>query len=250
MNAHPMPKVNLSKSVKSYLIEYIQNAFHEGLTKLPPENVVAQNLGISRVTLRRALGELERDGVVIRIQGRGTFINPEAVSIQANFIPGEEFKKLIGACGYQASVQIIDLKKCLPSEADRRILGLEAGEEIYSIEKLYFANGHPAIVSVDRIPVNAIDICPQPDYMEQNSIFDLLRDYGGIIIERDKIAIESISYQKACTCAASGARLECDSALLLRGINYDRTNRPVLVDTELYDTNYIRFNLLRVKNVY
>ena len=250
MDTHPMPKMNLSQSVKQYLTEYIRSAHRKGLSKLPPENVVARNLGVSRVTLRRALDELERDGVVIRLQGRGTFINPEAVKIQANLVPGEEFRSLIQACGYTPSVELIRAQKRLPEEALARTLGLEPGQEIYTIEKLFCADGHPAVISVDHFAAELVGTLPDLQYVEEHSVFELLRERAGVVIERDKIAIESVSYRKACSCAESGVRLECDSVLLFDGINYDRANRPVLVDTELYDTSYIRFHLLRVKNVY
>lgn len=250
MEKKPLQKVKLSKSVKDYLLEYIHSSYNEGIVKLPPENTVSQSLGVSRVTLRRALGELERDGIVIRIQGRGTFINPEAIKIQANLIPGGEFKKLIQDCGYEVSVKLISVKRKLPDEKSRHILQLEEGEEVYAVEKMYFADEHPAIISVDIFPIKLVGDFEDTDYYENHSVFDLLKERAGIMIERDKIAIESVTYREACTCAESGRLLECDSALLFKGINYDQNNQPVLVDMELYDTHYIWFNVLRVKNLY
>jgi DNA-binding FadR family transcriptional regulator len=43
--------------------------------RLPPERVLAGDLGVGRRTLRKALSELESEGRIVRRQGRGTFVN-------------------------------------------------------------------------------------------------------------------------------------------------------------------------------
>lgn len=47
-------------------------------TVLPPEGVLAEQFGVSRGTLRRALDDLEESGLLRREAGRGTFVNPAA----------------------------------------------------------------------------------------------------------------------------------------------------------------------------
>ena len=65
MEKHPLIRANLSSSVKQYLYKYIRSADLNGNRKLPPENVISENLGVSRVdTVRRALDELEKEGMV------------------------------------------------------------------------------------------------------------------------------------------------------------------------------------------
>lgn len=43
--------------------------------QLPPEDVIAEHLHISRPTVRRALDELEQQRSIRRVHGRGTFVN-------------------------------------------------------------------------------------------------------------------------------------------------------------------------------
>lgn len=60
MEIYPMSKVNLSSSVKNYLYQYIRSLDQTGSMKLPPESEPSQKLGVSRVTVRRALDEMEK----------------------------------------------------------------------------------------------------------------------------------------------------------------------------------------------
>ncbi|WP_286173486.1 GntR family transcriptional regulator [Clostridium sp. WB02_MRS01] len=250
MELHPMIKPNLSSSVKNYLYKYIRSLDLGGNTKLPPENELSLNLGVSRVTVRRALDELEKEGIVLRIHGRGTFVNPEALNIQVNLMPGEEFSRLIESCGYKASFEVADVRKLKADAEIARILQLEDEEEIYEIEKIYLVDGHPAIISIDRFACSLAGDDLKREAVEGKSTFDILRKFGGCFIVRDKIRIETMNRREMEQETVYGRKMECDSVLVFHGINYNQDNRAVIYDTEFYDTKYIKFSLLRVKNVY
>lgn len=242
-------RTNLSGTAKQQIADYAMKLYRQGDTKLPPENDLAKLFGVSRITIRRALGELEREGLVLREQGRGTFVNPASASIRANLVPGEEFTKLLASCGFKPSIEVLEVCERQATQEESVILGIDAKSPLFSIEKLYLADGTPAIISIDRFPVRLVENKPEPEYMSSHSVFDYLRREAGIAIVRDKIGIESISHLRACRLAKAGARLCCETALCFNGINYDRDNRPVMVDTEIYDTSIVKFELLRVKDV-
>lgn len=250
MEKHPLIRPNLSSSVKHYLYKYIQNADLDTNRKLPPENVISQNLGVSRVTVRRALDELEKEGMVLRIHGRGTFINPEAASIQVNLMPGEEFSSLIRKCGYTPDVEVQSVRRGRPDDKTAGVLQMDAEDEIYTVEKLFFADGHPAIVSVDRFPAALAGDGLTAEEMSRKSTFEVLKERAGCVVVRDKIQIETLGRQTAAEQVRSGARMECESILVFRGINYSQDNEPVIYDTEYYDTRYVPFSLMRLKDVY
>lgn len=250
MELRPMIKPNLSSSVKNYLYKYIRSMDLKGSTKLPPENEISVNLGVSRVTVRRALDELEKEGMILRCHGRGTFINPEAVKIQVNLMPGEEFCKLIESCGYEASFEITDVRKKRTDQETMRLLQLEQDEDVYEVEKLYLADGHPAIISIDRFSSSLVGGTLDRKDLERKSTFDILRQFGGCFIVRDKIRMETMNRREMESVTLRGKEMECDSVLVFHGVNYNQDNKPVIYDTEFYDTKYVKFSLLRVKNVY
>ena len=250
MEIHPMIKTNLSGMVKQYLYDYIKNIDENSNMKLPPETEISGNLGVSRITVRRALDELEKEGIVLRIHGRGTFVNPEAINIQVNLMPGEEFSNLSRSCGYTPSFEIHEIRKVKADLKIARILQLEQDEEIFEIEKIFKADGHPAIISIDRFATKLVDENLRLEDIKSQSNFDFLRQKSGCIIARDKIQIETKSKNEVVQIVKSGKLMECESMLVFHGVNYNQENQPIVYDTELYDTNFIKFNLLRIKNLY
>jgi len=70
--------VPLYYQVLSVIRQRIANGSYEANGKLPSEDELAGEFGVSRATIRQAVGELVRLGFVIRQQGRGTFVLPAA----------------------------------------------------------------------------------------------------------------------------------------------------------------------------
>lgn len=243
MELTPFVKANLSSSVKRYLYEYIRQEDKAGRTKLLPEEKLAHKMGVSRVTIRRALDELEREGLILRLHGRGTFINHEAIDIKVNLMPGEEFSRLIKKCGFEPTRRLVDFHVERADIQTAKALGIAGGTNIYYIKRLFFADGQPCIVSIDRFPVSLVQEEIQTEDIEGQSTFDFLRERVGCYIVRDKVDMEVLP-------AFAESGLDCSCMLVFHGINYDQDNRPIIYDTEYYDTNFVRFSFLRIKDVY
>jgi GntR family transcriptional repressor for pyruvate dehydrogenase complex len=69
-------RAGLSEQVAGHLLQDILDGVHPAGAQLPSEPVLAEDSGVSRLTLREAVKSLERRGVVRVEQGRGTFVNP------------------------------------------------------------------------------------------------------------------------------------------------------------------------------
>lgn len=78
-------KINLKSQVRAELEEYIHSLDLDVANKLPREEELCRILGISRVTLRSVLDDLAAEGIIIRVHGRGTFVNPHFREIACRF---------------------------------------------------------------------------------------------------------------------------------------------------------------------
>ncbi len=80
----------LYKQIKEYLLQLITDNKRVPHYKLPSENQIAVKFNTSRITAKRAFAELEEEGYIYRIQGKGSFINTEKEEVKldnaANFV--------------------------------------------------------------------------------------------------------------------------------------------------------------------
>ncbi|MDD5597132.1 MAG: GntR family transcriptional regulator [Victivallaceae bacterium] len=74
--------------LKKLLTDKIYNGTLSGGEKIPSENELVKEYGVSRITARRALQELAGEGIVFRVQGKGSFVNPGIFKDEAKHIIG------------------------------------------------------------------------------------------------------------------------------------------------------------------
>lgn len=131
----------------SALTEMIEVGELPSGSQLPPEGELAEKLGISRTTLREALGHLENYGLITRQQGRGTFVT---ASQGPGFLGGIErldtFRALAKSAGknpevVDRQVKVIappaKLEPYLKAEPDTQMVQVQVIESVDGIRCMY-----------------------------------------------------------------------------------------------------------------
>ena len=65
--------------VQRQLMDQIHKGVYRENGKLPTERELCEQFGVSRITIRQALQNMENEGVIVRQQGRGTFVKPRRI---------------------------------------------------------------------------------------------------------------------------------------------------------------------------
>lgn len=135
-----------------------------GDTELPSERLLCEAFHVSRMTVRQALETLEREGLIERRRGRGTFVplHPARTEHYPSTV-AEAMSARIAA----GSVKLLSFRRVRPSAAAREFFGLSYGERVYQIRRLRMADAAPVALEVVQIPPT---LCPKLD------AFDLVRD--------------------------------------------------------------------------
>lgn len=248
MDFMPFKKKSLSDEVKYYLYEYIKKMNLDESKKLPPEEVIAQNLGVSRVTVRRSLTDLEQEGLIFRIHGRGTFVNQEALQLKVNIGISKEFEQMIIESGYKAKVELINYEIVQAGYKNAEKLNINAEDLVIVVEKIFYADENPAILCIDIFPLDLM----QGEITKEEaklSVFELMRTKASKILTWDKIEAHVATKSQISKFYSFIEYMRNDSFLIFESINYDQNNSPALVVKTFYDTNYIRFNMIRQTDV-
>lgn len=140
-------------------------------TPLPTEREIAERLGISRVTVRKAVEGLVEDGLLVRRQGAGTFV---ADRIVKNTTGISSFTEDVQARGLVPSSKWIGVRRAQASGDEALALGLGPGTVVFRIHRIRMANDEPLAVEYSTIPASALhDKCP-----DSGSLYDALQAYG------------------------------------------------------------------------
>jgi len=151
----------LYAQVKQMIIQQIQSRAWPVHHRVPSESELVEELGFSRMTINRALRELTSDGLLVRMQGVGTFVaEPKGRSalFAVNNIADE-----IAARGHRHRSQVITLGDELASAERAFALDLRAGQKIFHSLIVHYEND-VAVQLEDRY-VNAL---VAPDYLAQD----------------------------------------------------------------------------------
>lgn len=152
---------SLTEKAKSYIKGLIiDNRFADG--RIPSETDLANELGVSRTTIRDALSRLELEGVIYRKQGAGTFVNEAGLQIHTRLEEIWGYEAMLKAHGYTPSVQVVRVEEQPVEPNIGRELNLAANETVLVVEKLFLADENPVIMSVNYLPAALIDQPYQP----------------------------------------------------------------------------------------
>lgn len=141
---------------------------------LPPERVLAQDFGVTRVTLRRAIDELEADGLVYRVQGGGTYCVGPAI---AKSLKLTSFSEDIRARGRKPSSVVLHVGLAPAGEEAGRALRLSPSDRVLQIRRLRRADGEP--MCLEACALAAASVPGLPDMDLTGSLYELIgREFG------------------------------------------------------------------------
>lgn len=142
---------SLTEQIKAHLRQRILNAeFADG--RIPPEMELASEFNVSRSTIRDALSRLETEGVIFRKQGAGTFVNVTGLQVKVRLDEIWGYEAMLKAHGYNPSTEVVRVEPQAPTAVMMSELNLTADDTVILIEKRFFANEQPVILTHNYLP--------------------------------------------------------------------------------------------------
>jgi GntR family transcriptional regulator len=160
---------------------------------LPGELDLAAQLGLSRHTVRHALGVLTNEGLLRRERGRGTtVVSPSATRVyERSLSTFYAFAWEVRARGAEQRSLIME-RKVIPAEGLlRERLAVDAGTEIERIVRVRSADGDPLVLETAYLP-RALTAGLSAEVLEHESIYDALEELHALRIVRARESIRPI----------------------------------------------------------
>jgi GntR family transcriptional regulator len=143
----PLPisntRVPKHEQLRTIILKLAKDELEPG-ARLPSERTLMDAYGVSRITVRAAIGRLVTEGHLVRVPAKGTFVADAAVQSTLHLA---SFTQEMEAQGHTPSTVVLTAELAEAPENTAAALGLPRGTEAIHLRRLRLADGRP--VSVD-----------------------------------------------------------------------------------------------------
>jgi GntR family transcriptional regulator len=144
------PTGPLHAQIKHRLRSSILNGSYAPLSQLPSESELVAAFGVSRITVRQALGDLQKEGLIYTLQGKGSFVSRPKAYQNVSHLQG--FAESMSAMGYEVVNQLLDLR-FIGAEPDvARRLQLAVGDTVVEVRRVRLLNREPVSLEISYLP--------------------------------------------------------------------------------------------------
>ena len=234
-------KKRLSLRVRDDLLSRIASGRIPAGSKLPPEPELAEEMGVSRPTLREALRSLEDDGFVTRTRGAGTYTTHRP-RLRNNLDVNFGVTEAIRASGMEPGTSQGAVHTGGADEIEAAALDLQAGDPVVRLERLRTADSEPVVLSVDVVSVSRIAATELSSMPLDGSLYALLERHG-TPVEHGVVSVEPARADRAL---AKRLGVKTGALLLyLRQVDYGREGEPLLLSHEHHVAEAFEFTVVR-----
>jgi GntR family transcriptional regulator len=145
--------------LKRFIQDAIRNELVQAGDALPSERDIAARLDVSRVTVRKAVQQLVRQGVLVQRHGSGTYVAPQPHRVEQSLSHLTSFTEDMARRGMAVRSIWLDRGVYEPSPEETAVLGLSATERVARIARLRLSGDTP--LAIERASLSA-RLLPDP----------------------------------------------------------------------------------------
>ncbi len=142
--------IPLYHQLKEILREQIANRNYKPHQKIPSEPELQKVYGLSRATIRKAIDGLVKEGLIYRLQGKGTFVADPHDRQEIELDSFSENMRSVGLIPTTSVLESILLTEVEPELWNK--LGLEPGDSIICVKRMRYLDGEPILLATSYLP--------------------------------------------------------------------------------------------------
>ncbi|MDI7276935.1 MAG: GntR family transcriptional regulator [Anaerolineae bacterium] len=233
MRADPAP---LYHSLGHIIRSKVQGGEWRPGEQIPSERQLMELSGLSRATVRQGIEYLVREGILYRVQGKGTFV--AAPKIKQGVLRLFDFSDTMRRNGLKPSARLLGKGHDEPPPNVRRALALPTGATVIWIQRLLLVNAEPMLIETCYLPQQRF-----PDLLEA---YDEVEDVHRFVGERYGARVTSSSdgfepvILESREAAVLGVRAGFP-ALWVEQVGMDEAGAPIVFHSSLLRGDRCRF---------
>lgn len=229
-------KLPIYYQLKEIIKSKIQNGEYSEGQMIPSERELCVQYDISRMTVRQAINELQAEGYLYKVHGKGSFVRSN--KIEQNLASLTSFSEDMRKMGRVPSSKILSVESVKANAETAQKLGLHIGEDVLLLSRLRFADQQPICIEKTYLNANMLEY----SYAFQSSDFSLyehLRKRLHIKLTHAHQTIETIllSGEEASLLAV----MENSLGLLMKRITYNEKDEAVEYVRSIYRGDTYKF---------
>lgn len=225
--------VPLHEQCKGILLGRIRSGAYRAGMAIPPEQRLVEELGLSRTTVRQALAELVQLGLLMRVQGKGTFVTGSLTHFDLREF--SSFTEDMRARGLRPSGTV--LSAGLVEAPDDVLDALRTANPVYKLERVRCANGSPIGFHVSYLPRKLA--IPPAELTDTASLYELLARLFHVELMAADEVLEAVN---ADAKLAEVMQVEVGAALLkIDRISFDPVGQPMESNVMYYRADRYKY---------
>lgn len=186
----PMSSVPMHTQIREIIRRRVLDGTYAPHSQMPSESQMMEAFSVSRITIRQALGDLQKEGLIFKVPGKGSFVaKPKAFQSLSRL---QGFGEAMGPSGYETFSQVLSTRQVAATEVVARRLQIGLGTPVYEIQRLRYLNREPISVDQSYFPLSIGERLAQED-LPTRDIFVILENDFGLHLTHADVQIEAIS---------------------------------------------------------
>lgn len=235
LNNGPVP---LYHQLKLALEEAIKRRVYKPGDRLPSEPELMRQYGISRITVRQALDDLEAEGLIVRRHGKGTYV--AEARIEQELVRLTDFVEDMQRAGRKPSSRVLAFEHETVPPLLAQTLGIPPGAEVVRVDRLRLGDDRPVAYDTTWLPLRFGELLVGAE-LTHETIYHILEARYAISVLSGSFTITA---SEATPQIAGALEVLAGSALLvIERTSYTGKKEPVYVQKRYYRPDRVQYRL-------
>jgi DNA-binding GntR family transcriptional regulator len=222
----------LSDLLEARLVEEAQPG-----DRLPSEAELSQQFDVNRLTVRRALNELNQRGLIETVHGKGSFVAPPVVRYDVSAGRDASFTRSMRELGHRVGIQLLSTDSVMTPELQGE---LRTSGKVLVCTTVRLVDDQPWSLSVTSIGADRFPGLVK-QWTGETSLFDFLLDTHGVRMQR---AYRTFTAGLAEPDEAGHLQVRIGAPVLeMRGLNVDQDENPVALVQHRFRGDRVQFTV-------